>query len=409
MFDWLSAFFTQIRDQPVQLLIPPIAAIVGWITNVLAVKMMFYPVDFVGFRPYLGWQGIIPANALAVANRGLKLVTARLLDIRELFQSFDGQSFLDKRETALREATRRLVSENAERHFKAMWDNLADNVREQVYDAAYAEVSELSVNVLDEAARNIHDLLHLDRVLNEALKADKELMNRIFMRVGSEEFKFIERSGLYFGFAFGLVQFLVWVLYPAWWILPFFGFLVGYATNWVALKLVFQPRLPVLIGPLTIHGLFHRRQGQIALELSDIMTKRIISSENLFKELSSGTSREKLLAMVKRRVDPLMDKLKAHPMAAMVLQSVDLDAVQGEMFRAVEQEMFRPDGLIFSFADKADEIRLVFRERMAAMKPEAFEDVLRPAFQQDEWKLILAGAVLGLGAGFLQLVTLFAN
>ena len=41
--------------------------------------------------------------------------------------------------------------------------------------------------------------------------------------------------------------------------------------------------------------------------------------------------------------------------------------------------------------------------------PESFEGVLRPAFQQDEWKLILAGAALGLGAGVLQLVYLFGD
>jgi outer membrane protein TolC len=29
----------------------------------VAVKMMFYPVHFVGLKPFLGWQGIVPANA----------------------------------------------------------------------------------------------------------------------------------------------------------------------------------------------------------------------------------------------------------------------------------------------------------------------------------------------------------
>ena len=39
------------------LLIPVISAFIGWFTNVVAVKMMFYPTEFVGIRPYLGWQG----------------------------------------------------------------------------------------------------------------------------------------------------------------------------------------------------------------------------------------------------------------------------------------------------------------------------------------------------------------
>jgi len=44
---------------------------------------------------------------------------------------------------------------------------------------------------------------------------------------------------------------------------------------------------------------------------------------------------------------------------------------------------------------------------MKELSPEEFEGVLRPAYQQDEWKLILVGAILGMGAGFIQLYFVF--
>ena len=61
--------------------IPLVAAFVGWLTNWLAVQMIFYPIDFVGvglkrfvtgsiygcdvLQPHglIGWQGIVPAKA----------------------------------------------------------------------------------------------------------------------------------------------------------------------------------------------------------------------------------------------------------------------------------------------------------------------------------------------------------
>ena len=49
--------------------IPVIGAIVGWGTNVVALKMTFYPLEFTGISPYLGWQGIIPAKAESMAAR----------------------------------------------------------------------------------------------------------------------------------------------------------------------------------------------------------------------------------------------------------------------------------------------------------------------------------------------------
>ena len=43
------------------------------------------------------------------------------------------------------------------------------------------------------------------------------------MEVAGPEFKFIERSGLYFGFLFGIIQMFVWIVYPAGWVLPAAG------------------------------------------------------------------------------------------------------------------------------------------------------------------------------------------
>jgi uncharacterized membrane protein YheB (UPF0754 family) len=43
------------------ILIPLISAVIGYVTNVIAIKMTFYPLDYKGIRPFFGWQGIIPS------------------------------------------------------------------------------------------------------------------------------------------------------------------------------------------------------------------------------------------------------------------------------------------------------------------------------------------------------------
>ncbi len=48
-------------------------------------------------------------------------------------------------------------------------------------------------------------------------------------------------------------------------------------------------------------------------------------------------------------------------------------------------------------------------ERMNALSSEEFQDLLRPCFQEDEIKLILVGAFLGLVAGVCQLVFVFGE
>ena len=54
-------------------------------------------------------------------------------------------------------------------------------------------------------------------------------------------------SGTYFGFLLGIVQMLQWAVYPASWTLPVGGAVVGYITNWIALKYIFEPLEPTKV------------------------------------------------------------------------------------------------------------------------------------------------------------------
>jgi hypothetical protein len=60
------------------------------------------------------------------------------------------------------------------------------------------------------------------------------------------------------------MQALVYFFYKGKWVLPVAGFGVGYFTNWVALKLIFEPSRPWNLGIYTLQGLFLKRQHEAA-------------------------------------------------------------------------------------------------------------------------------------------------
>jgi len=385
-----------------QLTIPLVAAIIGWITNWVAIKMMFHPVDFIGIPPYLGWQGIIPANAVRLARTGLELVTSSILKIPQLFEDFDAKALVEQETENLRKLVRKALEEKASAQFPQMWNALSPQIKEQVFQIAEDEVKAMSVEVFKEAATQIENLVDVRRIVTEAVKNDKRLMNDTFLKVGKKEFGFIEVSGFWFGLIFGVPQLVLWLLFPTNWTLPLFGFLVGYATNWLALYLIFEPKTPKSFLGIPYQGLFHRRQKEIAKEFGEIVAQRVFNSDNLFKEISSGEPRKKLLAIVGEKADILIAKYQQHPMAAMVMNPQLAAELKRDVLRDVEAEMFRPNSLVQQFINKSEKIREMLQERMAVMDPEGYENVLRPAFKQDEWKLIIAGAVLGAAVGALQ-------
>lgn len=60
---------------------------------------------------------------------------------------------------------------------------------------------------------------------------EKPLFNNIFLETGDKEFRFIGRSGFYFGFPLGCIQMITRVFYQPFLLLAAVGMFVGWLTN----------------------------------------------------------------------------------------------------------------------------------------------------------------------------------
>jgi len=390
-------------------IIPLVSGFVGWWTNAVAVKMMFEPTEFRGIKPYLGWQGIVPASAMKLASRSADLILGHLLNVKDLFADFDPKRVVKDLGPALDQMTDDTLRDVIGKHAPSVWANMAPQAQQVVRGMLRSEIELATTEILSDFHDNLEKIIDLKKVVMTEVARDRRLISTMFRSVGEKEFKFIKVSGLYFGVPFGMLQMLQWVALPIWWTLPVAGFAVGYATNWIALKLVFEPQQPIKVGPFTLHGLFHKRQHEVAeLYASNISTK-VMNPANIVRTITSGEHGQILFGIVKKHMGALLDKYEKNPMAAMLFPADKREALRAEMFARLEAELPKSGGFLEQFAARTMDIQGELMARMKKLDPTSFEGVLRPAFQQDEWKLIVVGGALGLAAGFVQLVTCFAQ
>jgi hypothetical protein len=91
------------------------------------------------------------------------------------------------------------------------------------------------------------------------LTNDPTVLGNFFQNIASKELDFLVNSGLSVGFLLGILQTMQLMVFPQNWTLPIGGAVVGYLTNWIALKGIFEPINPVKLGPFSIQGMFLKR------------------------------------------------------------------------------------------------------------------------------------------------------
>jgi len=389
--------------------IPVVAALIGWITNWLAIRMTFYPLEFIGIRPFWGWQGIIPSKARKMAAKSVDATISRIGTVREIFQQIDPRVLAAYIIETYDPRVEEYVDELMLREYPTFWENLPVSARNMVYERVRKATPQLVDNLVADVSANIEDLLDIKAMVVDQLSRDKRLLNRIFLECGEQEFRFIINSGLYFGFLFGLFQMAGWFFYRDWWVLPVFGLIVGWATNWIALNVIFRPLEPVQAGPFRIQGLFLRRQPEVAESFCRIVTHEILTVGNIIRAVLEGPSGDRARNMVKKHIKPLVDETAglSKPLTQVAFGPKGFATLKQQVGeKAIEISATAFNDPVFE-KDRAEAVEAIMRERMVALSSAEFQDLLRPCFQEDEIKLILVGAALGFLAGLAQVVFVF--
>jgi uncharacterized membrane protein YheB (UPF0754 family) len=365
--------------------IPLIAALIGWITNWLAIKMTFQPLEFIGIRPFLGWQGIIPSKAAKMADIAVDATIAKLGTVSEIFAQIDPTILAEYIVHSHLPRIEEYVDEIMLAEYPTLWENLPDGARKFLYQRVTATAPKLVERLIQDINLHADSLFDLKGMVKQQLTADKALLNRMFQECGVKEFRFIIHSGLWLGFLFGLLQTGIWILLPADWTLPLCGLIVGLGTNWIALNIIFRPLQPRKIGPFTLQGLFLKRQKEVAGTFCRLVTHEILTVDHIVEAMLSGPQGDRTRALIQKHVKPLVDETAGlgKPLTQIVMGPkgfADLKHRVGEKAVQISRSTF--SNRMFN-EDRANAVETIMRERMEALRPDEFQQLLRPCFQED--------------------------
>jgi uncharacterized membrane protein YheB (UPF0754 family) len=381
--------------------------------------MTFYPIEFWGiplFRlkdePWgiIGWQGIIPTKARKMAGITFDLMTTRLFDIKEIFLRLDPVRFSEEMEDGVLLLMDQIVNEVAEEFMPAAWDKLPKDVKDDIIVMTDQESVEFLAGFMRDMQEHVEDVVDIKYMTVEACVANKPLVNKIFQECGEREFMFIRRSGFYFGFLFGLIQMGIWFVYNASWIMPVAGFMVGWITNYLALKVIFAPLEPKKFGCVTVQGIFLKRQKEVSETFARVVCVEILHIKAIWESIFDGPLSKNFFAMLRAHTLVFTEKFlrEVKPLAIAAMGADKFAEMKETIAQKVVEKMPAIIDNSYAYSQEALDMETTIRTKMQGLPPAEFEGVLHPAFEEDEITLIALGGILGAIVGVIQIFTLFA-
>ncbi len=409
--------------------IPLFTGAIGYVTNWSGVWMLFYPVRFAGFKlPGLaglanflprriqqipgigqggiGWQGIVPSRAAKMGSIAVDKGIAKLGAPSDFYRELDPEAIAEHVLATARDDIHDLVERIMEREHPQLWHDLPPRLRAAVHARVEEQLPEIVRSITDQIGNHIDQLVDLKLMVIRRIEAQPELANRIFLEVGRKELRFIVNFGFFFGCLLGIpTAILTETVLTQWWVLPIAGVLIGYTTNLLGIRMIFEPVRPRRVGPFALQGLFLKRQPEVAGVYADIIADDLVTMGNMAEELMHGPNSDRTRQMIEVVLRPAVDRALGRTRPAVraavgrrgydqIRSSVAVEAAEYTMAPLADAEFARVQG---------DGIREFVAIRMRALDPADFSEMLRTAMREDEWLLYLHGAVLGFGAGLLHL------
>ena len=388
---------------------PLVAALIGYLTKRAAIWMMFRPLEFRGVPPLLGWQGVIPRNSERIASTAMDALLSELLRPTDLVARLDADALLDEAGPVLRREVRRAVEEFAAEQHPHLWEVMPSLAQHALVARVQARIPEMIRSLLAEVGADPERYVDLRELTIDRLGRDTAMLNALMREVGRAELAFIARAGAVFGFVLGLLQLAAWVLTRDPLVMPVFGAVVGWVTDWVALKMIFLPRRPKkILGLITWQGLFHKRQSDVARDYAQVLATRILTVDNVITAALEGRKAGEVRARVHDEVRRAIDAelFLAKPVVAVVAGPEKLQEFKASAADVVLSGAGRALASARNYVQVQLDIAGTVADRMSRLSAVEYEGILRPAFKQEEWKLIAIGALIGFLVGELQVALL---
>ena len=189
-----------------------ISAAIGWITNWVAIKMLFRPHKEINFGLFK-IQGLIPKRRAEIGSGIANIIQNELISVKDVISNIDREEFSKRLDSSIDKVLEKNLKAKVKEKFPVLQmfftDRMAKDVSNTIKDIIMENQEKIFEIFSNYAEENINfEVIISDKISNFSL--DK--LEEIITLLAKKELKHIEVIGAILGGLIGVAQYLITLL-----------------------------------------------------------------------------------------------------------------------------------------------------------------------------------------------------
>ena len=182
------------------------------------------------------------------------------------------------------------------------------------------------------------------------------------------------------------------------------GAMIGWITNYIAIKMLFRPYKEMNFLFFKIQGLIPKRRSEIAVSIADTVQKELISLKDITNSLNADELEEKMGAVIDKILEEKLESeiTKKFPMLAMFLSDEIINKIKSMIKTSILENKETIINMFTSYLEEKVDFKKIIIENVEAFALEKLEEITYSLAKKELKHIEVIGAILGGIIGIFQ-------
>ena len=182
------------------------------------------------------------------------------------------------------------------------------------------------------------------------------------------------------------------------------GAMIGWITNYIAIKMLFRPYKEMNFLFFKIQGLIPKRRSEIAVSIADTVQKELISLKDITNSLNADELEEKMGTVIDKILEEKLESeiTKKFPMLAMFLSDEIISKIKSMIKTSILENKETIINMFTSYLEEKVDFKKIIIENVEAFSLEKLEEITYSLAKKELKHIEVIGAILGGIIGIFQ-------